>query len=140
MRFADEVLVQAIHCRHHREGAIGVFCRGRLIGFHAYRQIAAGVGGGEAIKQRREAGPAVGAPDVERIRAAASTGTAHYQSTTFCPNDGANAVADRLQIRGLVEPVNALSRPGYRSGRACCCWLSQGETPAALPESPRRRC
>jgi hypothetical protein len=29
----------------------GVFCRGQIIGFHAYRQVAAGVGGGEAIKQ-----------------------------------------------------------------------------------------
>ena len=28
-----------------------VFCRGKLLGFHAYRQIAAGAGGGEAIKQ-----------------------------------------------------------------------------------------
>src|SRR3989442_1784531 len=28
-----------------------VFCRGKLIGFHAYRQIAAGAGDGEAIKQ-----------------------------------------------------------------------------------------
>ena len=33
------------------EKAQSVFCRGRLVGFHAYRQVAAGVGGGEAIKQ-----------------------------------------------------------------------------------------
>ena len=33
------------------EKAQSVFCRGNLLGFHAYRQIAAGVGGGEAIKQ-----------------------------------------------------------------------------------------
>ena len=33
------------------EKAQSVFCRGQLIGFHAYRQVAAGVGGGEAIKQ-----------------------------------------------------------------------------------------
>ena len=33
------------------EKAQAVFCRGELLGFHAYRQIAAGAGGGEAIKQ-----------------------------------------------------------------------------------------
>jgi hypothetical protein len=48
--FADEILVQ-----HLVAGPIGkaqaVFCRGKLLGFHGYRQIAAGAGGGEAIKQ-----------------------------------------------------------------------------------------
>jgi predicted ATP-grasp superfamily ATP-dependent carboligase len=33
------------------EKAQSVFCRGQLLGFHAYRQAAAGVGGGEAIKE-----------------------------------------------------------------------------------------
>jgi predicted ATP-grasp superfamily ATP-dependent carboligase len=46
----DEVLLQdfipgAI------EHAQGVFCRGELIGFHAYRQLRAGAGGGDAIKE-----------------------------------------------------------------------------------------
>jgi predicted ATP-grasp superfamily ATP-dependent carboligase len=48
--FADEVLVQDFV-----SGIIGkaqaVFCRGQLLGFHGYRQIVAGAGGGEAIKQ-----------------------------------------------------------------------------------------
>ena len=48
--FADEVLVQDFV-----PGTTGkaqaVFRNGRLLGFHGYRQIAAGVGGGEAIKQ-----------------------------------------------------------------------------------------
>src|SRR5262249_5689750 len=48
--FAGEVLVQ-----EWIDGAIekaqSMFCHGRLLGFHAYRQIAAGVGGGEAIKE-----------------------------------------------------------------------------------------
>ena len=48
--FADEVLVQDLIAGT-TEKAQSVFCRGRLIGFHAYRQVAAGVGGGEAIKQ-----------------------------------------------------------------------------------------
>src|SRR5258708_35838103 len=48
--FADEVLVQE-WVAGTTEKAQAVFCRGKLIGFHAYRQIAAGAGGGEAIKQ-----------------------------------------------------------------------------------------
>ena len=43
--FADEVLVQDLIAGT-TEKAQSVFCRGRLIGFHAYRQVAAGVGGG----------------------------------------------------------------------------------------------
>ena len=48
--FADEVLVQDLVAGT-TEKAQSVFCEGRLIAFHAYRQVAAGVGGGEAIKQ-----------------------------------------------------------------------------------------
>jgi hypothetical protein len=48
--FADEVLVQDL-ITGTTEKAQSVFCRGELIGFHAYRQVAAGVGGGEAIKE-----------------------------------------------------------------------------------------
>jgi predicted ATP-grasp superfamily ATP-dependent carboligase len=48
--FAGEVVVQDFVAGT-TEKAQAVFCRGRLIGFHGYRQIAAGVGGGEAIKE-----------------------------------------------------------------------------------------
>src|ERR1700751_5368062 len=48
--FTDEVLVQDLVAGV-TEKAQAVFCRGKLLGFHAYRQIAAGLGGGEAIKQ-----------------------------------------------------------------------------------------
>ncbi|MEA2900034.1 MAG: hypothetical protein QOJ84_5649 [Bradyrhizobium sp.] len=48
--FADEVLVQDLVAGA-TEKAQAIFCRGKLLGFHAYRQIAAGAGGGEAIKQ-----------------------------------------------------------------------------------------
>jgi predicted ATP-grasp superfamily ATP-dependent carboligase len=51
--FADEVLVQRFEPGV-IEKAQAVFCRGRLIGFHAYRQIAAGAGGGDAVKQSVE--------------------------------------------------------------------------------------
>lgn len=48
--FADEVLVQDFVAGA-PEKAQAVFCRGRLLGFHACRQIAAGAGGGDARKE-----------------------------------------------------------------------------------------
>ena len=48
--FADDVLVQEFVAGA-IEKAQAVFCRGELLGFHVYRAIAAGAGGGEAIKQ-----------------------------------------------------------------------------------------
>jgi predicted ATP-grasp superfamily ATP-dependent carboligase len=48
--FADDVLVQDLVAGP-TEKAQAIFSRGKLLGFHAYRQIAAGAGGGEAIKQ-----------------------------------------------------------------------------------------
>jgi predicted ATP-grasp superfamily ATP-dependent carboligase len=48
--FADEVLVQEFIAGT-TEKAQAVFGQGELLGFHAYRQIVAGAGGGEAIKQ-----------------------------------------------------------------------------------------
>jgi predicted ATP-grasp superfamily ATP-dependent carboligase len=48
--FAGEVLVQAL-VSGATEKAQGVFCHGELIGFHAYRQIMEGAGGGDAIKR-----------------------------------------------------------------------------------------
>src|SRR6202035_2231914 len=48
--FADEVLVQDFVAGA-TEKAQAVFCRGKLLGFHASRQIAAGAGGGDARKE-----------------------------------------------------------------------------------------
>jgi len=48
--FADEILVQDFIAGPTAK-AQAVFCRGKLLGFHGYRQVAAGAGGGEAIKQ-----------------------------------------------------------------------------------------
>jgi hypothetical protein len=48
--FAGEVLVQGL-VDGFIEKAQAVFGRGELLGFHAYRQIAEGAGGGDAIKQ-----------------------------------------------------------------------------------------
>ena len=47
---AGEILVQA-WIAGATEKAQAVFCRGELLGFHAYRQIAEGAGGGDAIKR-----------------------------------------------------------------------------------------
>jgi predicted ATP-grasp superfamily ATP-dependent carboligase len=51
--FAAEALVQE-WIAGTTEKAQSVFCRGELVGFHAYRQVALGVGGGEAIKESVE--------------------------------------------------------------------------------------
>jgi hypothetical protein len=48
--FADEVLVQD-WVAGATEKAQAVFSHGALVGFHAYRQIARGAGGGDAIKE-----------------------------------------------------------------------------------------
>jgi predicted ATP-grasp superfamily ATP-dependent carboligase len=48
--FAGEIVVQDFVAGA-TEKAQAVFCHGGLIGFHGYRQIAAGAGGGEAIKE-----------------------------------------------------------------------------------------
>lgn len=48
--FANEVLVQD-HVEGALEKAQAVFHCGELLGFHGYRQIAAGAGGGDAIKR-----------------------------------------------------------------------------------------
>jgi predicted ATP-grasp superfamily ATP-dependent carboligase len=48
--FAGEVLVQA-RVAGATEKAQGVFCRGELVGFHVYRQVMEGAGGGDAIKR-----------------------------------------------------------------------------------------
>src|SRR5258705_11232298 len=48
--FADEVLVQE-WVAGTTEKAQAVFCRGKPIGFHAYRQVADRAGRGEALKQ-----------------------------------------------------------------------------------------
>ena len=55
--FIDDILVQDFAAGE-TEKAQAVFCGGKLIGFHAYRQIAEGAGGGDAIKQ------SVGRPNV----------------------------------------------------------------------------
>ena len=104
--FADEVLVQDLVAGT-IEKAQSVFCRGRLVGFHAYRQIAAGVGGGEAIKQ------SVSRPQVRAYleTIGAQLGWHGALSVDFImPDDGTAPLLIDCNPR-LVEPMNA-----YRAG------------------------
>ena len=110
------------------EKAQSVFCRGRLIGFNAFRQVAAGVGGGEAIKQSVSR-PAVRAY-LEKISAHLGWHGA-LSVDTIMPDDGSPPLLIDCNPR-LVEPGNA-----YRAGAdlvGLLLGVSQGETPSALPQ------
>ncbi|MEH2592817.1 hypothetical protein [Bradyrhizobium sp. AZCC 1721] len=125
--FAGEVLVQDLVAGT-TEKAQSVFCRGRMLGFHAYRQIAAGVGGGEAIKQSVSR-PVVRAY-VEQIGRALDWHGALSVDYIMPDVDTAPLLID-CNPR-LVEPMNA-----YRSGVdlvGLLLLISLGETPAPLLE------
>lgn len=124
---ADELLVQDMIAGT-TEKAQSVFCNGRLVGFHAYRQVAPGVGGGEAIKQsvRR---PAV-AGYLEKLGAALDW-HGGLSVDTIMPHDGSTPLLIDCNPR-LVEPFNA-----WAAGTDLVTLLlrvSQGETPAPLSE------
>jgi ATP-grasp domain len=129
--FADEVLVQPFVAGT-TEKAQGVFCRGRLIGFHAYRQVAAGAGGGEAIKE------SVARPDIRTMLATIGKKLAWYGALSIdylMPDSGGTPLLIDCNPR-LVEPMSA-----YLAGTdlvGLLLQLSRGEAPAALPESRRR--
>jgi predicted ATP-grasp superfamily ATP-dependent carboligase len=126
--FADEVLVQE-WVAGTTEKAQAVFCRSKLIAFHAYRQIAAGAGGGEAIKQ------SVSRPEVRAHLAAIGEKLVWHGALSVdyvMPDDSATPLLIDCNPR-LVEPMNA-----YLAGADLVDLLlliSQGEVPAALPES-----
>jgi predicted ATP-grasp superfamily ATP-dependent carboligase len=125
--FADEVLVQDLIAGT-TEKAQSVFCRGHMIGFHAYRQVMPGVGGGEAVKQsvRR---PVVRA-HLEKVGQALDWHGA-LSADYIMPDDGGAPLLIDCNPR-LVEPFNA-----YRAGVdlvGLLLLISRGETPAALPE------
>src|SRR6266481_973413 len=126
--FADEVLVQE-WVAGTTEKAQAVFCRSKLIGFHAYRQIAAGAGGGEAIKQ------SVSRPQVRAHLATIGEKLAWHGALSVdyvLPDDSATPLLIDCNPR-LVEPMNA-----YLAGVDLVGLLlrvSQGETPTAAAES-----
>jgi predicted ATP-grasp superfamily ATP-dependent carboligase len=126
--FADEVLVQDLVAGA-TEKAQAVFCRGKLLGFHAYRQIAAGLGGGEAIKQ------SVSRPVVRTLLATIGEKLAwHGALSVDCvlPDDGATPLLIDCNPR-LVEPMSAFLAGVDLVG--LLLRISHGETPGAAAES-----
>jgi predicted ATP-grasp superfamily ATP-dependent carboligase len=126
--FADEVLVQDFVAGT-TEKAQAVFCRGELVGFHAYKGIALGVGGGEAIKE------SVSRPQVramlERIGQRLGWHGALSVDYLVPERDDKPLLVD-CNPR-LVEPMSA-----YLAGTDLVELLlavSRGETPAPLPQS-----
>jgi hypothetical protein len=126
--FASEVLVQE-WIDGTIEKAQSVFCRGQLLGFHAYRQVAEGVGGGEAIKA------SVSRPGVRTMLAAIGERLAWHGALSIdylMPEHDPTPRLIDCNPR-LVEPMSA-----YLAGTDLVGLLldvSRGETPAALPES-----
>ena len=126
--FADEVLVQDLVAGP-TEKAQAIFCRGGLVGFHAYRQIAAGAGGGEAIKQ------SVGRPQIRALLATIGGKLAWHGALSvdyILPDDDATPLLIDCNPR-LVEPMSA-----YLAGVDLVGLLlrvSLGEVPAAAGES-----
>ena len=126
--FAGEVLVQDFVAGA-IEKAQGVFCRGQLLGFHAYRQIAAGAGGGEAIKQ------SVGRPQLRELLATIGAKLAWHGALsvdTILPDSGATPLLIDCNPR-LVEPMSA-----YLAGLdlvGLLLRISLGETPEPAGES-----
>lgn len=125
--FAGEVLVQDFAAGA-TEKAQSVFCRGRLVGFHAYRQIAAGAGGGEAIKQ------SVSRPQLRSLLAEIGEHLAWHGalSVDTIMADGSPPLLIDCNPR-LVEPMSA-----YLAGVdliGLLLRISLGEEPASLPDS-----
>jgi predicted ATP-grasp superfamily ATP-dependent carboligase len=126
--FADEVLVQDL-ITGTTEKAQSVFCRGELIGFHAYRQVAAGIGGGEAIKE------SVSRPLVRGFVEQIGRHLDWHGALSvdyIMPLDSATPLLIDCNPR-LVEPFNA-----YRAGTnlvEILLRVSLGETPLVLPQS-----
>jgi predicted ATP-grasp superfamily ATP-dependent carboligase len=124
--FDDEVLVQDFIAGA-SEKAQAVSCRGELLGFHAYRQIAAGVGGGEAIKQ------SVSRPQVRAHIATIAERLAWHGalSVDYIWPDEATPLLIDCNPR-LVEPMSA-----YLAGvdlAGLLLRVSRGEMPPAVAE------
>jgi biotin carboxylase len=125
--FDDEVLVQEFILGA-TEKAQAVFCRGELLGSHAYRQISAGVGGGEAVKQ------SVDRPQIRSALATIGKTLAWHGALSvdyiLRDSDAASLFID-CNPR-LVEPMSA-----YLAGAdlvGLLLLVSLGEAPAAIAD------
>jgi predicted ATP-grasp superfamily ATP-dependent carboligase len=124
---ADDVLLQDFIAGSTGK-AQAVFCHGELLGFHGYRQVAAGAGGGEAIKQSDSRA------DVRGHVAAIGEhlGWHGALSVDYVLADDATPLLIDCNPR-LVEPMSA-----YLAGIDLVGLLlavSLGETPKPLPPS-----
>jgi predicted ATP-grasp superfamily ATP-dependent carboligase len=126
--FANDVLVQDF-VPGATEKAQAVFAHGRMIAFHAYRQIASGAGGGDAIKQSVERG---------RVRDDLAVIGRHLQWHGALSVDLILSEADGRPFYidcnpRLVDPMS-----GYLAGIDlvdALLGVSLGEAPATLPSS-----
>ena len=126
--FTDEVLVQDLVAGA-IEKAQAVFCRGRMLGFHGYRQITPGVGGGEALKQ------SVSRPEIRARVAAIGQHLGWHGALSvdhIVPDHAAPLLID-CNPR-LVEPMSAYLAGADLVGLLLA--VSQGQTP---PEAPASR-
>jgi predicted ATP-grasp superfamily ATP-dependent carboligase len=125
--FADEVLVQDFVAGITGK-AQAVFNRGQLLGFHGYRQIAAGAGGGEAIKQSESRA------DVRNYVATIGQrlGWHGALSVDYILADAATPLLIDCNPR-LVEPMSAYLAGVDLVGLLLA--ISQGKTPEAAPLS-----
>jgi predicted ATP-grasp superfamily ATP-dependent carboligase len=126
--FADEVLVQELVAGT-TEKAQAVFCSGKLLGFHAFRQIAAGAGGGEAIKQ------SVSRLNVRTLLATIGEELTWHGALSVdyvVPDDSTTPLLVDCNPR-LVEPMSAHLAAVDLVG--LLLQVSQGETSAAAAES-----
>jgi predicted ATP-grasp superfamily ATP-dependent carboligase len=126
--FGGEVLVQEFIAGT-VEKAQSVFCQGELLGFHAYRQVAAGISGGEAIKE------SVSRPKIRTMLEAIGDRLAWHGALSIdylVPERDPTPRLIDCNPR-LVEPMSA-----YLAGTDLAGLLllvSLGETPSSLPES-----
>jgi len=126
--FAGEVLVQEFVAGT-VEKAQSVFCRGQLLGFHAFRQVMPGISGGEAIKE------SVSRPNIRTMLEAIGAKLAWHGGLSIdylMPERGETPRLIDCNPR-LVEPMSA-----YLAGSDLVSLLllvSWGETPAPRPES-----
>jgi hypothetical protein len=126
--FAGDVLVQEFVAGT-TEKAQSVFCRGELIGFHAYRGIAMGVGGGEAIKE------SVGRPEVRAMLERIGRRLAWHGALSvdyLMPEASPTPLLIDCNPR-LVEPMSAYLADTDLVGLLLD--VSRGATPAPLPPS-----
>jgi len=126
--FAGEVLVQeSLHGTV--EKAQSVFCRGKMLGFHAYRQVSPGIGGGEAIKE------SVSRPGMRDMLVKIGERLAWHGALSvdyLMPEHDSMPRLIDCNPR-LVEPMSA-----YLAGTdlvGLLLQVSRGETPEPLPES-----